>query len=160
MHAQCDDNVWHREVGTMKVCGKDGYQYEAVWLHPYTAAERGIKHGDIVKVFNERGIVLGGAYITERLIPGTAYMDHGSRFDPIDPNSIDRGGAINLISPHGNTSRNVTGMAVSGFLVEVQKVTDDEMEIWKKKYPDAFARKIDKYCGVCLSSWLRESGGK
>jgi anaerobic selenocysteine-containing dehydrogenase len=160
MHAQCDDNVWHREVGTMKVRGKDGYQYEAVWLHPSTASERGIKDGDIVKVFNERGIVLGGAYVTERLISGTAYMDHGSRFDPIDPNGTDRGGAINLISPHGNTSRNVTGMAVSGFLVEVQKVTDTEMENWKKQYPNAFAREIDKDCGVCLSSWLREPDGK
>jgi len=160
MHAQCDDNVWHREVETMKVRGKDGYQYEAVWLHPSTAAERRIKPGDIVKVFNERGIVLGGAYVTERIIPGVAYMDHGARFDPIDPNGIDRGGAINLISPHGNTSRNVTGMAVSGFLVEVQKVTAKEMNGWKKKYPEAFAREIGQDCGVCLSSWLGEPGGK
>jgi hypothetical protein len=53
------------------------------------------------------------------VISGTAYKEHGSRFDPVDPNGIDRGGAINLISPHGITSRNVIGMAVSGCLVEV-----------------------------------------
>jgi anaerobic selenocysteine-containing dehydrogenase len=156
MHAQCDDIVWNREVDTMKIRASDGYQYEPVWLHPSTSAIRGIKHGDIVKVFNERGIVLGGAYVTERVIQGVAYMDHGSRFDPIDPKGIDRGGAINLISPHAITSKNVTGMAVSGFLVDVQKVTDEEMDGWKKKYPEAFARKIDKDCGVCLSSWLIE----
>jgi anaerobic selenocysteine-containing dehydrogenase len=156
MHAQCDDMIWHREIGTMKVRGKDGYQYEPVWMNPATAAERGIKHGDIVKIFNERGIVLGGAYVTERIIPGLAYMDHGSRFDPIDPNGIDRGGAINLITPHANTSKNVTGMAVSGFLVDVQKVSDKEMNGWQKQYPEAFARKIDKDCGVCLSSWMIE----
>ena len=46
-----------------------------------TAAERGIKNGDIVKVFNERGTVLGGAYVTERMMPGVAYMDHGARCD-------------------------------------------------------------------------------
>ncbi|MBN1191454.1 MAG: molybdopterin-dependent oxidoreductase, partial [Dehalococcoidales bacterium] len=28
MHAQCDDIIWNRETGTMKVRGKDGYQYE------------------------------------------------------------------------------------------------------------------------------------
>ncbi len=154
MHAQCDDIVWNREVETMKIRGKDGYQYEPVWMHTATAAERGIKHGDIVKVFNERGIVLGGAYVTERIIPGVAYMDHGARFDPIDPNGIDRGGAINLITPHANTSQHVTGMAVSGFLVEVQKVTDEEMDGWKKQYPEAFARKVDNDCGVCLDGWL------
>jgi hypothetical protein len=62
-------------------------------------------------------------------------MNHGARYDPIDPNGIDRGGATNLISPHNNTSKNVTGMAVSGFLVEVQKVTDKEIDNWTKKYP-------------------------
>jgi hypothetical protein len=43
---------------------------------------------------------------------------------------------------------------VSGFLVEVQKVTDQELEDWKKKYPEAFARKVDEACGVCLDGWL------
>jgi len=154
MHAQCDDITWTREIETMKIRAKDGYQYEPVWLHPSEAEKRGIKHGDIVKVFNERGIVLGAAYVTERIMPRVAYMDHGARFDPIDPNGIDRGGAINLITPTAITSKNATGMVVSGFLVEVQKVTDEEMAEWKKKYPEAFARKIDKATGVCLESWL------
>ena len=36
--------------------------YEPLWINPTDAAKRGIKSGDIVKVYNERGIVLGGAY--------------------------------------------------------------------------------------------------
>ena len=60
MHAQCDDIIWNREVETMKIRGKDGYQYEPV-LAPYqtTAEKRGIKHGDIVKVYQRarRGAV-------------------------------------------------------------------------------------------------------
>ena len=144
MHAQCDDVIWNREVETMKVTGPDGYKYEPVWLNPATAEERGIRHGDIVKIFNEKGIVLAGAYVTQRLIPGVAYIDHGSRFDPIDPNGIDRGGAINLLTPTSMTSKNATGMAVSGFLVDVQKVTDEEMKDWKRRYPGALlAEKLD-----------------
>ena len=154
MHAQCDDVIWNREVETMKVTGPDGYKYEPVWLNPATAEERGIRHGDIVKIFNEKGIVLAGAYVTQRLIPGVAYIDHGSRFDPIDPNGIDRGGAINLLTPTSMTSKNATGMAVSGFLVDVQKVTDEEMKDWKRRYPGAFARKLDPACGVCLEGWM------
>ena len=153
-HANCDDITWSREIETMKIRGKDGYKYEPAWMHPVTAAERGINHGDIVKVYNERGTVLCAAYVTERLIPKTIYVDHGARFDPIDAENLDRGGAINLITPHNITSKHVTGMVVSGFLVGVAKVTDTEMEDWKSKYPEAFARKTDEACGLCLDGWL------
>ena len=135
MHAQGDDITWTREFPTMKVKGPDGYLYEPVWLNPSEAASRGIQHGDIVKIFNERGIVLGGAYVTERLMPHVAYMDHGSRWDPIIPGTLDRGGAINTITPHKVTSKNATGMVVSGFLVEVAKVTDEEMAGWRTELP-------------------------
>ena len=154
-HANLDDITWTREIETMKIRAQDGYQYEPMWIHPESARELGIKHHDIVKVYNERGTVLCGAYVTERLIPGVAYIDHGARFDPIEAETIDRGGAINLITPHNITSKNVTGMVVSGFLVNAAKVTDEEMAEWKEKYPESFSRKIDEACGVCLDGWLR-----
>ncbi len=91
--------------------------------------KRGIKNGDIVGMYNERGMVLGGAYVTERIMPGVAYQDHGARVDPIvaDPNLpqsefIDRGGANNLICPEKILSQNCGGQVGSGFLVEVKKV--------------------------------------
>ena len=154
MHAQCDDIIWNREVETMKIRGKDGYQYEPCWMHTSEAEKRGIRHGDIVKVYNERGMVLCGAYVTERVMPSVCYVDHGSRLDPIIPGYLDRGGAINTITPASTTSKNATGMAVSGFLAQVEKVTDEEMEQWKRDYPEAFARKVDPDAGVCLAGWL------
>jgi len=153
-HANLDDITWNREVETMKIRAKDGYQYEPAWINPKTAKERGIEHGDVVKVFNERGVVLCAAYVTERLMTGTVYVDHGSRFDPIDAENLDRGGAINLITPTAIISRTSTGMVVSGFLVDIAKVTDAEMEAWEKQYPEAFGRKVDESCGVCLDGWL------
>ena len=153
-HAQCDDITWNRELPQMKIRAKDGYQYESMWIHPNTAACRGIEYGDIVRIYNERGSVLCAAYLTQRLIPGAVYVDHGARFDPIDPLGLDRGGAINLITPTAITSKKTTGMVVSGFLVEVEKVSDEEMDDWKKKYPEAFARRIDMACGVCRDGWL------
>ncbi len=56
IHAQCDDISWTREVATCKVKGPDGYLYEPLWINPSIAKERGIVNGDIVKVYNERGI--------------------------------------------------------------------------------------------------------
>ncbi|MCL2409276.1 MAG: molybdopterin-dependent oxidoreductase [Oscillospiraceae bacterium] len=157
MHAQCDDIIWNREIETMKIRAKDGYQYEPCWINPAEAAKRGIKHGDIVKVYNERGTVLCGAYVTERLVPQVCYVDHGSRVDSIIPGEVDRGGAINLITPTAMTSKNATGMATTAFLVEVAKVTDEEMSAWKRNYADSFARKVDPAAGVCLEGWMLDS---
>ena len=155
MHAQCDDMIWSREVQTMKIRGEDGYAYEPCWLSPREAQRRGIRTGDIVKVFNDRGIVLCGAYVTERVIDRACYVDHGARIDPIIPGWLDRGGAINTISPLSITSSNATGMATSGYLVEVAKVTKQEMDGWRRDYPEAFQRVIDPACGLCLDSWLQ-----
>jgi anaerobic selenocysteine-containing dehydrogenase len=155
MHAQGDDITWMREFPTMKVKGKDSYLYEPLWINPKEAEKRGIADGDIVKVFNERGVVLCGAYVTERVVPSVAYVDHGARWDPIIPGKLDRGGAINTITPHKVTSKNATGMVVSGFLVEVARVTDDEMAAWRKDYPEAFNRDYDLPTGVSLVGWLK-----
>jgi trimethylamine-N-oxide reductase (cytochrome c) len=154
VHAMCDDISWTREAPTCKVRGSDGYMYEPLWVHPSTAEKRGIRNGDIVKVYNERGAVLGGAYVTERLMPGVAYMDHGARCDWIIPGKLDRGGAINLITPNGITSRNCVGMATSGYLVEVARVSLEEIAAWRQQYPDAFAREYAPASGLRFDAWV------
>jgi trimethylamine-N-oxide reductase (cytochrome c) len=154
-HSQADDEAWTRETPTMKIKGFDGYHYEPVWIHTSEAKKRGIKFGDVVKVFNERGITLCGAYVTERLIPGAAYIDHGSRFDPICDH-VDRGGCINTISPLGITSKNCAGQATTGYLVDVQKVSEAEWAEWRAKYPDAFERAYDEGAGLCFEAWIKE----
>jgi molybdopterin guanine dinucleotide-containing S/N-oxide reductase-like protein len=154
MHTQCDDISWIREIPTCKIKGWDGYLYEPVWINPADAEKRGIKTGDIVKIHNERGIVLGGAYITERIMPGVVLQDHGARCDWIIPGELDRGGANNLISPGGLTSRNCAGEVTSGFLVEVEKVARAQMEEWKRLFPEAFAREYDPASGLLFNGWV------
>lgn len=158
VHAEHDDVSWLREIPTCKVKGIDGYMYEPIWLHPLEAEKRGIKDGDIVGMYNERGMVLGGAIVTERIMPGVAYQDHGARMDPIvdDPDVpqseyIDRGGANNLICPEKTISRHANGQASSGFLVEVKKI---DIKALQEKYPKAFARKYDPATGLQFSAWV------
>jgi trimethylamine-N-oxide reductase (cytochrome c) len=153
VHANHDDITWTREIPTCKVNGLDGYKYEPLWINPADASARGIESGDVVKVYNERGAVLGGAYVTERIMPGVVYMDHGARYDPIVVGELDRGGAINTITPHNTTSKNVTGMVVSGFLVEVQPANLGEL--WKK-YPKAFKRPYHPGAGLRLERALEK----
>jgi molybdopterin guanine dinucleotide-containing S/N-oxide reductase-like protein len=156
VHANHDDMVWTREIPTCKVKGNDGYYYEPLWLNPRDAKFRNISSGDVVKVFNERGAVLGGALVTERVRQGVVYMDHGSRFDPIVPGEFDRGGAINTITPHHIISPNATGMVVSGFLVEVEGADLEEL---KKKYPQAFNRPFHKDAGLVVDSFIDNQRG-
>jgi anaerobic selenocysteine-containing dehydrogenase len=158
VHAQCDDITWTREAPTCKITGPDGYKYEPIWIHTSEAAKRGIEHGEIIKIFNDRGIVLGGAYVTERLRPGVAYMDHGARIDPIILGKVDRGGAINTIAPRGTTSKNAVGQATSGYLVEVAKISEAEWAEWKKANPEAFKRPYDPGAGLRFESWVVKEG--
>jgi len=151
VHAQCDDITWTREAPTCKVDGPDGYKYEPLWINPADAEKRGIGNGDVIKVYNERGAVLGGAYVTQRMMPGVVYMDHGARYDPIIPGELDRGGAINTITPHNITSKNATGMVVSSFLVEVAEINLDEL---RKQYPEAFKRPYHAGAGLRMERAL------
>jgi trimethylamine-N-oxide reductase (cytochrome c) len=152
VHAQCDDITWTREISTCKVTGPDGYKYEPLWINPIDAEARKIEDGDVVQVHNERGIVLGGARVTERMMPGVVYMDHGARYDPIVPGEIDRGGAINTITPHNLTSKNATGMVVSSFLVEVESANLEEL---RRKYPRAFKRQYHADAGLRFNAWIK-----
>jgi molybdopterin guanine dinucleotide-containing S/N-oxide reductase-like protein len=158
VHAQCDDITWTREAPTCKITGPDGYKYEPIWIHTSEAVRRGIRNGDIIKIFNERGIVLGGAYVTERLRPGVAYIDHGARIDPIIPGKVDRGGAINTIAPTGTISKNCVGQATSGYLVEVGKVTAEEWSEWRRENPAAFERVYEKGAGLRFDAWVVKQG--
>jgi anaerobic selenocysteine-containing dehydrogenase len=154
VHAQCDDITWTREIPTCKVKGHDGYLYEPLWINPIDAAKRDIKNGDIIQVYNERGIVLCGAIVWERMMPGVVYVDHGARVDSVVPEKVDRGGAINLISPYNITSKNAAGMATSGYLVEVAKINMKQIEEWKRQYPGAFSKEYDAGSGLCFSAWV------
>jgi len=119
------------------------------------AAKRGIVTGDIVKLYNERGTILAGALVMERVIAGAVYIDHGARIDEIIPMELDRGGSINMICPVNGVSQNcLAGECTSGYLVEVAKVTGEEYEKWRKDHPEAWAKDYDPAAGGRLSAWV------
>jgi trimethylamine-N-oxide reductase (cytochrome c) len=156
VHSQHDDITWLREIETCKIRGTDGYQYHPLWINPLDARARGIENGDVVSIFNERGVVLAGAYVTERVAPGAVSIDHGAKYDPIVPGEIDRGGAINTIVPRNITSKNACGHAVSGFLAEVEKA---DLEALRVRYPEAFAREYHVDAGPCIAGITEARAG-
>lgn len=132
-HSQGDDVEWIKEI--WKVKGKDSYYYEPCWINPKDAEARGIQQEDVVMVYNERGGVIFAAQLSERIIPGAIYTEHGAKMDllMVDDMMIDRGGNINLITPSPGEKYPPKGeiripeMNVSGFLVDVKKVDIEEL---------------------------------
>ncbi len=151
VHSQHDDMQWLREIETCKIKGPDGYGYQTLWINPRDAEKKGIKQHDIVKAFNERGAVLFGAYVTERIMPGVIYVDHGARLDPIVTGELDRGGAINTLTPRNTVSKNATGMVSGGFLLDVEKADLDDL---MQKYPEAFKRAYNSNAGLTIERLL------
>ncbi|MDR2673247.1 MAG: molybdopterin-dependent oxidoreductase [Coriobacteriales bacterium] len=155
VHAQHDDIPWTREIKTCKVKGPDGYLYEPIWVHPSDAVKHGLADGDVAELYNERGRVLGGVYVTERIMPGVLYQDHGARTDILEygVGGLDRGGANNLICPTKTSSKNAAGEVTNGFLVSIRKVDVTELA---ERYPQAFARAYDPACGLVASARIVE----
>ena len=104
---------------------KDGYAYWPARIHPEDAGARGIRDGDIVKLYNDRGAVLCAAVVTQRIRPGCVRSAASSaHYDPVVPGnarSPDRGGCVALLTPGRFISRNVPGMAPNSCLIEIEK---------------------------------------
>ena len=108
----------------------------------------------MVRIFNERGGVLGGVRVTERVREGVVYMDHGANSDIIVAGigGLDRGGDINLICPTATTSKNASGEVTSGYLAGVEKVDVFELA---KRYPDQFSRSNYRAAaGNCVTDYI------
>lgn len=79
----------------------------ALWINPIDAKKRSIRHGQRIRVFNDRGATLITAEITQRIMPGVVGMPTGVYWDP-DPKNpkLDRGGCPNVL-----TSTRITPLA-------------------------------------------------
>lgn len=155
VHAQHDDIPWLREIETCKVLGPDGYAYEPLWVNPRDAERLGLTDGDVVRIYNERGSVLGGVRVTERIMEGAVYQDHGARSDAVvrGVGGLDRGGANNLICPTATSSKNAAGEVTNGYLVAVEKVDPFALA---EKYPEQFGRPYDKEQGLVADAWIEK----
>jgi biotin/methionine sulfoxide reductase len=114
LHCQLDQGVISSDG---KVKGR-----EPVWIHPSDAAARGIADGEIVRVFNDRGAVLAGAVVTDRVQPRVIQLATGAWFDPEtpgEPGGLCKHGNPNVLTLDKGTSRLGQGPSAHSCLVDV-----------------------------------------
>lgn len=72
---------------------------QELWINTLDADERGIKDGDTVQVFNDRGTVEIVAKVTPRIMPGVVSMGQGAWHDAdMAGSKVDKGGCINTLT--------------------------------------------------------------
>ena len=99
------------------------------------AVERGLKRGDLIEVYNDRGSVLCALDTTERLPRGVCHSyeacaDFRALGDP--GKSPEVNGCINTLTTSEMIIKRAHGLAVNSCLVEVRKWEGDEVNPWKK----------------------------
>ncbi|MDA0116975.1 trimethylamine-N-oxide reductase TorA [Vibrio sp. T11.5] len=57
---------------------------EPVYINPQDAKEKGIKDGDLVRVFNDRGQLLAGAVLTDSYARGVIRIEEGAWYGPLN----------------------------------------------------------------------------
>jgi len=103
-------------------------------MNPEDAEKRGVKQGELVEIYNDRGSVVCALQVTDRLPPGVvhAYESCGDYKTVGTPGeSPEICGCVNILTPKRNITKNAHGLAVNSCLVEVRKWEGD-LGRWKK----------------------------
>ena len=108
VHSTHNNNDWLAEAFPQRV-----------FINPIDAVARGIRDGDCVKVYNDRGSLILPCRITPRILPGVVDIPQGAWFKP-DTEGVDHGGNVNVLTSHRWTPF-AFGTAQHTIMVEVEK---------------------------------------
>ena len=115
LHSQMCEADEYRE--TYAVEGR-----EPVYISPQDAAQRGIKDGDVVRVFNDRGQLLAGARVSDDYPPGVVRIHEGAWYGPVDASigALDTYGDPNTVTLDVGASKLSQATSANTCLVEIE----------------------------------------
>jgi trimethylamine-N-oxide reductase (cytochrome c) len=114
---------WLNEVKDHRVL-IDGHRYWIMRVNTKDAVVRGIREGDLIRAFNDRGSVILAAQVTERVPAGTVHSyESCADYLPLgEPGySPDTAGCVNILSPKRFVTPTSTAMANNSTLLQVEK---------------------------------------
>ncbi|HAE59871.1 MAG TPA: dimethyl sulfoxide reductase subunit A, partial [Anaerolineae bacterium] len=108
VHSTHDNNDWLGEAFPQRI-----------FINPLDAAERNIRDGDLVRVWNERGELVLPARVTPRILPGVVDIPQGAWWFP-NESGVDFGGCVNVLTSERWTPF-AFGTAQHTIMVQVEK---------------------------------------
>lgn len=120
LHSQLDHSAFSL---ANKVAGR-----EPILINTRDAADRGIRDGDLVKVFNDRGACLAGARLSDEVMRGVVKLSTGAWWDPLrpgDPSGLDLHGNPNTLTRDAGASSLSQGCSAQSCLVQVERHVGD-----------------------------------
>lgn len=116
LHSQLCESKELRE--TYSVQGR-----EPLYMNPQDAAELGIKDGDLVRIYNNRGQAIVGAVLSNNYARGIVRLQEGAWYSPLDAKvgSIDTYGDPNTMTLDIGTSELSQAVSSNTCIVNVEK---------------------------------------
>lgn len=104
---------------------------QRAFINPLDATVRGIKNGDWVKVFNDRGNIALPCRITKRIMPGVVDIPQGAWWTP-DKKGVDWRGCVNVLTSDRWTPL-AFGNAQHTIMVQMERVDPQIVPIQNQK---------------------------
>lgn len=116
----------HSQMANATIRGIDNVNgREFVFINPEDAAERGIQDGDLVEVYNDRGALIAGARVWDKIMKGVLSIYEGTWLS-LDHKGRCNSGAINTITSSKAASGLSQATSANTCLAWVKKCTDPE----------------------------------
>lgn len=112
---------------------------EPVWINEDDAKAKGIKNGDLVRVFNARGQILAGAFVTKNIKKGVLKLSEGAWYDPLnssEENTLCKNGSANVLTIDIPTSKLANGNIAHTALANIEKYSGEAPDLTIFKHPD------------------------
>lgn len=96
---------------------------EPLFINPEDAKRLGIAHGDLVRVYNDRGQAIVGAHVSDNFPQGVVRLQEGAWYSPLDEKvgSIDTYGDPNTMTLDIGSSSLAQAVSANTCLVNIEK---------------------------------------
>lgn len=116
----------HSQMGNANVREIDNVQgREAVLLNVQDAKQNGIKDGDLVELYNDRGAIVVGARVSENIMRGVVSIYEGG-WPSVDSKGRCNSGLVNFVTSSRPSSKLSQATSANTCLVKLKKCTDPD----------------------------------
>ena len=105
---------------------------EPIWINIEDAKAKGIKDGDVLRVYNKRGQILAGAIVSNIVPKGVVRIYEGTWYDPEDlslPNTLCKNGNANVLTIDMPSSELANGNIANTAMVNIEKYKGKHLEL-------------------------------